>query len=186
MKVCGCCVIGAVTRKNLLCISCHIVAAVFEFMTRFWRDPSPAPECFSNSEPPNTNNCLLSLYKMQKKIICDGLVRKRVKKTYVRMKGNNFSGRISLWLKTLSGDYSDSAIFSDIKACFALILIHSIIIQPFQLSWGGGNNNHLLFMQMTWPLKRSLLADGWYFKWTVWSFGCSCHEILLWFNEIGD
>lgn len=89
---------------------------------------------------------------------------------------------ISLWLKTLSGDYSDySAIFFDIKACFALILIHSIIIQPFQLSWGEekNNNNHLLFMQMTGPLKRSLLADGWYLKWTMWSFGYFCHEILF-------
>lgn len=70
---------------------------------------------------------------MLKNLICDGLVQKKYKFAWKAI----IYGPYFTLIKNLSGDYSDySAIFSDIKACFPLILILSIIIQSFQLSTG--------------------------------------------------
>ena len=84
-----------------------------------------------NSEFLNKNNYLLSLLKMLKYLICDAPVHKHKSAWKAIIYGPYFT-----LIKNLSGDYSDySAIFSDIKACFSLILIHYIIIiQSFQLS----------------------------------------------------
>lgn len=42
-----------------------------------------------------------------------------------------------------------------------------------------GENNNLLVMQMIGRLKRPSLADGWYLKGGMWSFGYFCQEIDL-------